>query len=373
MPPGKRLEISLAPPRGLILEGRIVTDSKAPTSLEGGQIFLDGWECPWSRTDGLGRFRLEGVPADGRTHKIEIFFSAHRAPALLWWPPPGAGPPGSVEIPLPPSFLLRGKVLLPGGGPAAGLTLTVMGRRLTSLGWTSWVIQTTTSSSGEWDLPVPPGKEGAVLLVQSEKGGPWGMLLTPPLQGKKSLELGEVRLPLGTRLSGRIRTPEGKGVSPARVELLPSPGNPVPGDLLARETPTAPDGSFLFLGVGKGIYILRARAPGRAGVRKTLRVGAFPETLDLTLPEGLQVRGLVLLPGGKGAPKARVSFEPLAEGWTPVVVLTDSKGRFLAPGVPPVPARVSVSWRKNGLSWSAGILFPGKKEGPLVLRLFREP
>ncbi len=199
------------------------------------------------------------------------------------------------------------------------------------------------------------------------------MALTPPLQGKECLETGALRLPLGTRLAGQVRGPDGKGIPGAQVSLLPPPGGPGPQDLLARRVFTSPEGIFLFQGVGRGRYLLQARAPGRAGVQRALQVGAAPLERKLTLPRGLTLRGKVLLPGGKPAPGARISFEPLAQGWTPMVVLADSKGRFLARGVPPVPSRVRAAWTKMGFNWSAVTYFPGKAGKALVLRLFREP
>ena len=372
--PGRKETLSPAPPGGLVLEGRLQPLPGRPAgSLAGGRIFLDGWEVPWIRTDREGRFRLDMVPPDGKAHRIEVALSPRSARPLLWWPLPGRDPSLPCRILLPGPFRIRGRLLLPSGEPAGNRELALLGRRLTELGWTPWLRRTRTSPEGTWSAPVPPGKEGAVLLVPSDRGGPWGMVLTPPLQGEGGLDLGKVALPLGTRLFGRVRTREGPPLPGARVSLLPSPGSPAPADLLARETPAAPDGSYLFQGVVKGVYLLRARAPGRAGIERRLRVGAAPLEVDLLLPAGLQVRGKILLPDGRGAPGARISFEPLAEGWTPVVVLADSKGRFLASGVPPVPARIRVSWKGKGRTWSAGTIFPGKAEGPLVLRLFREP
>ncbi len=373
LPPGKTLAITLAPPTGATLKGRILVDPPEDLKRQGRRFSVDGMEFPWTWVDGRGRFRMTGVPRDGKAHKIEVYLSPRRAPAVFWWPLPGSALAGPVEVRLPRPFLLKGKVLLPGGEPAAGRKLVLLGERLTSLGRTSWAGVTETGPSGGWEIAVPPEKERAVLLVLSPKGGPAGMVLTPPLQGKMCLDLGVLRLPLGTRLAGKVRSPGGKGISGAQVSLLPPPGSPGPSDLLERKVSTAPDGSFLFLGVAKGRYVLQARFPGRAGVRRPLRVGAAPLELDLPLPRGLVVPGEVLLPGGKPAPGARISFEPLAQGWTPVVVLADSKGRFLARGVPAVPCRVRAAWTRTGFHWSAVTVFPGKPQKALVLRLFREP
>ncbi|HHI68894.1 MAG TPA: hypothetical protein ENJ97_06160, partial [Planctomycetes bacterium] len=202
LPPGKGLAITLAPPAGATLEGRILVDP--PGDLKGHlrQFFVDGMEFTWTRIDGRGRFRMTGFPMDGKAHQIEIYTSPERAPALFWWPLPGSPNLGPLQVRIPRPFLLKGKILLPGGEPASGRKLVLLGDRLTSLGRTPWVEITETGPSGTWKIAVPPGKERAVLLVLSPMGGPSGMVLTPPLQGKGSLDLGALRLPLGTRLAG---------------------------------------------------------------------------------------------------------------------------------------------------------------------------
>ncbi len=368
--PGEERTLSPALGRGAVLEGRIL--DLPGRERERTRFYLDGRLLPWARASSSGVFRLTEIPPDGEAHRLDLVFPG-RPPALLWWAPSRPGQVRKVEIRPDPPFVLEGRLLLPGGEPAGNHPLAALGRKITPLGWTSWIVTGRTGKEGAWALPVPPGPQRAVLFVPSREGGPWGLLLTPPLTGKEKLDLGDLVLPLGTRLSGTLKGPDARALRRAEVELLPPRGSPVPEELLSRTTPPAPDGSFLFLGVGKGVHILRARAPGRAGIERRIRVGAAPVHLDLALPEGLVVEGRVRLQGGGAAPGARILLEPLALGWIPVVVLADSKGRFLARGVPPVPCRVTARWTRGGAVWSARTLYPGKGGGELDLRLFREP
>lgn len=136
-----------------------------------------------------------------------------------------------------------------------------------------------------------------------------------------------LRLNRGNTISGRILDLAGKGIGGARVLALKELGNPeadmeemlfglvdLPNmtNAVEAETESDPDGSYQLDGLKPEWYTVRALAAGYTS--KEIRdVPAPREKVDLKLPEGTLLTGVVLDAGGSGVANAEIRAFPHVE------------------------------------------------------------
>lgn len=363
--------LALRPDGGASLE-LLVEDPQEGTLLgPGGTLALDGHVLPWAALSEAGTCRISGVPADGVAHRLDLSLPG-REPLTYWWAPGRPEERARATLRPRPALLLRATLRDRAGLPAADLPVVAAGIRVTPMGREPFALAGRTDAAGALSLAVPPTGAPGVLLLLGE-GGPLGTLLTPPLEGPGPLELGALELPYHPPLQGRLLDLSLAEAAGAWVELLPAEGSPIDPGLLRRRVPVAPDGSFSFLGAANGPHLLRATAPERVGRERPLRLGPARELLEIALPRGRTLAGTVLFPGGKPAAGAQVRIQPLCQDLLPVLVSTDSEGRFRARGVPTGSVRVSAFLAHPGASWSVSVLSEAGPDEEVRLILFEEP
>jgi hypothetical protein len=163
------------------------------------------------------------------------------------------------------------------------------------------------------------------------------------LAREERLEL-EFTLDAGLTLRGRVVDPDGKPIYPAGVSLSCWPVRPGPS--VNQSDSVDERGEFELLGVTPGWIVLHAGWRGFHGVRLELgelTYGDSRDDLEIVLGLGNELGGIVRLPDGTPASRAKVKLTSAdSEEWENEA-RCDSAGRFLFRGLP--QGRVSVrSW-----------------------------
>jgi protocatechuate 3,4-dioxygenase beta subunit len=219
-----------------------------------------------------------------------------------------------------PPGIVAGRVLLPGGAPAAGAHVSLLGED---------TLTTIADGNGAYRLEgVEPGPQE--VYAEAETGRPVaaGLEVVP---GENRLDL--TLEPDGLHeVRGRVAGPDGEPVAGAEV---------IPGGAEAAPTATSEaDGSFV-LRLKDGEYRLTADREGYGPVDGHATVDGGPVAgVVLSLPRAGSIRGRLL----------GLSREALASAWVEVRVLTasttrssrvDLQGTYLLDGVPPGAWKVS--------------------------------
>jgi carboxypeptidase family protein len=207
----------------------------------------------------------------------------------------------------------------------------------------AWPPRCFTDSRGafEWlSFPIEFAREeaGAHYVLTAEEAGHCPALvhrveeLPPDADGVIHVDL---VLSEGTTLKGSVRGPTGAPASGAMVEarLLHQSGAPVCVSFEKRVV-TDEAGSFTLRGLDRARHRLEVEMDGCAPLCRELDLGAgAPDSLDLELEPGVDLRGRVVDRAGAPISGARISAfvrEPLVSR----TVQTDEDGRFEVRGLP---------------------------------------
>lgn len=240
---------------------------------------------------------------------------------------------------------LRGRLVLDGGKPAAGVTVAAVPhetpheaarRQARGQAEPAALAQVTSGADGAFVLALPsePGKARDVVF-QTRGAGTIPSRSLDVYSTAEAEDVGEIPLVKGQALAGKVVGPSGKPVPGAVVTLHPA-RRPRDSDaagslLLPVRVTTGGDGTFRFDAAGPGPNRLTVEAAGLAPLSRTgVRPGALHR--PLALAEGVAMIGRVLRPGRKGAaPGALVRVEGSGTtGW----VEAKEDGSFSIPAAP---------------------------------------
>lgn len=145
----------------------------------------------------------------------------------------------------------------------------------------------------------------------------------------------EFALDAGLTLRGRVVDPEGKPIYPAGVQLSCWPVRP--GPAVNQSGSVDERGEFELLGVPPGWIVLHSSWRGFHSVRLELgelKPGDSRDDLEIVLGVGNELGGIVRLPDGTPAPRAKVKLTSAqGEDWENEV-RCDPEGRFRFRGLP---------------------------------------
>lgn len=231
---------------------------------------------------------------------------------------------------------LRGRVLDAYGEPVAGALVGEVGSDR----------PTRTGRDGRFELGVARGPASAELLVLARDQTP--LLTRHDVPAAALHELGDLQLPRGGALHGRITDAAGNGLPGAVATLHAVAAAPAGFDrdrLLAPQVADA-HGAFAFEHLAPGAYRVRASANGWQTARSAplaVRDGEPTDAPPLVLAPGHELRGIVLGPAGEplAAASVRVRLRsPQARFDDGVETAAD--GRFVCAALPPGALQVSI-------------------------------
>jgi thiol-disulfide isomerase/thioredoxin len=234
---------------------------------------------------------------------------------------------------------VRGLVLDQHGKPVGGATVVIRASKgypgspqRIDLDFAS----TTADASGRWSFPNVPkrGVEIGLTAYHHSCLGDRNFYHPEPFKPESALRDGSavLRLDRGTLVEGTVVGPDGKPVPGA--EVLYGEGSRRAANLIPALKADARGG--FSLGIKPGVATsLTIQHPGYGPVRQSLRVGAEPRRLTVTLPPGRTIRGRLVDRAGKPL-RGRLEVTSWRGSETlQKELLTDADGRFIwddAPG-----------------------------------------
>ncbi|OIV35358.1 hypothetical protein BIV57_22190 [Mangrovactinospora gilvigrisea] len=220
-----------------------------------------------------------------------------------------------------PDRAVRGIVAEPDGRPLAHAVLTLVGAGGRQAG------RTATRADGHYELPVDA--LGSYVLIASAPGHrPQALALTV---GTASVEL-DVRLGGTVGLTGTVRRAGSAGTAVPNATALLTDAR---GEVVATAT-TDEDGVYRFGRLLPGAYTLAVSAEGMrpAALAVQLDGGAEPTELDVELPAGAVLRGIVRTRSGRPVEDARVTLMN-AGGDVLASMITGADGLYRFEDLPP--------------------------------------
>lgn len=231
-------------------------------------------------SDEEGWVRLTNV---SRTGRLELRLEA---PGHLPTPHLLVPPHGSVrEVVLPRGAVLRGRLVDSAGDP-------VPGGRIKIEDCDTWE-QSSTRTDASFELLLVPGRTYEVVFSSPTTDATRRSV--PALAAGEVIELGDVGLPAGRTLRGRlVAAADGRPLAGARLWTPRQAEDPLASwvrrDLV--EARSAADGTFVLRGLPEWPAALRVEAPGMAPLRRSLQFP--PDELDLDLGDLEVESGLIL-------------------------------------------------------------------------------
>ena len=341
------VELRLGP--GAALTGRVLDRERRPVA--GAGVSLGGESMRFAhhslsdRTDGEGRYRLEGLTPG---HVV-----------LIASPGPGSGPatraearlePGENEIDLllPPGHEVSGSVLGPGGEPVAGASVSLRERGAFHVA--------VTGADGEFRFEgVPDGLYRAVAEAPGFGGSEaWQVAVDgAPVSGL------ELRLGKTAAVSGRVVGAAAAALVSARVHASRLLGE-------TRSVPVDGDGRYRLDGLAPGEWSLSAAVPDHRQRAERVVLAADEErTLDLEVGSGFTLSGRIVR-DSVTVGEARVLLSHELEDGSSGSSVRDSPGAFRFSGLE--AGRYAVEATSGGELARAEVLLDGDQELLLELR-----
>lgn len=260
-------------------------------------------------------------------------------------------PASDVEIRIPAGGTIRGRVLEKGtkkpvtdfrAGPSGERRGAGMRMIMPS------ILQPFRSEDGSFELMNVP--VGQTEIVAEAAGYVTATAQVSVEEGKVSEEV-TILLEAGTRVFGRVTSPEGTPLSGASVSLVVDADETVP--MIARRSSTATtdaNGEYTLAGIEPGERSFRAAHESWPLLVKEANVSGRELRLDLQFPRGTDVTGSVVREGGAPVAGAMVSASTALQEGTSKAATTDANGNFRIEGL--TPGRYNFFVRAEGISES---------------------
>jgi protocatechuate 3,4-dioxygenase beta subunit len=256
-------------------------------------------------------------------------------------------PASNVEIKIPAGGTVRGRVLEKGSKkPVTDFRVGPSGERrgagMRMIGPTN--LQPIRSDDGSFELmnvPVGPTE------IVAEAAGYVTATTTATVEEGKATEEITILLEPGTRVFGRVSSPEGTPLTGASVSLVSGEDDALP--MIARRSATATtdaNGEYTISGVAPGARSFRATHESYPLVTKDANVSGREQRLDLQFPRGTDVTGVVVREGGSPVAGAQVAASTTQQGAGGKAATTDANGNFRIEGL--TPGRYNFSVRSEG-------------------------
>jgi RNA polymerase sigma factor (sigma-70 family) len=280
-PDAEPVELVLRPARNVA--GRVLqVDGRPAAELTvRAQAAASRWE---GRTDGAGRFRLEGVLFHELTLTVvDAHGRAHQQPMLA-----ADADASALQIVLPPTVELRGRLVGPDGNGLHGFLV-----KCVDAGADDRVA--TTGERGEFELPADQARTAQLAVFApfaAAAADPLAVFAVTP--GQPALLTLEAQAMPRAAVTGRVVDERGAPIVGADVTLWAEPGDEAP-----RSTRTAADGTFALRHLAAAAVALRieASAEVRAIVRR-FRTEAG-DLGDVVLTPSAQLRIRAVHPNGE--------------------------------------------------------------------------
>ncbi|HSN69102.1 MAG TPA: carboxypeptidase regulatory-like domain-containing protein, partial [Thermoanaerobaculia bacterium] len=257
-------------------------------------------------------------------------------------------PSSNVEIRIPPGGTIRGRVLEKGTKkPITDFRVGPSGeRRGTGMRMiTPPSLMPFRSEDGSFELtnvPVGPTE------IAAEAGGYVSATANANVEEGKPADI-TILLEAGTRVFGRVTSPEGTPLAGASVSLVANEDEIV-AMVTRRSTMATTDanGEYTIAGIGAGERSFRATHESYPALVKDANVSGSELRLDLQFPRGADVTGIVVRDSGEPVAGAAVSASTALQGATSKATTTDSNGNFRIEGL--TPGRYTFFARTEGAS-----------------------
>jgi large repetitive protein len=305
-------------------------------------------------TDAEGRFELTGLRAI--FGEIKLHARAGGYGRLNQTTTNGAKNEERL-IELLPAQTVIGTVLFGNGNPASGAYVAAVAsdyiRGTQQVDWQS----TLSGAEGHFEIhDVRPDLQHT-LQVQKQGSGSLIYEFPDPIKGQMKVDLGVIYLPPAAWISGRVHDEAGVGVPGLEMDLTGwnedrgKFGRPVDDGvdsyLMPTKSRTDDLGRFRFPDLAQGSYTLEISRAGKQQIEPMLigvATGKGSEGLEIMIPNGEVIAGVVLGPDGSPFPGARVNLkadEMSDGGYTSIE--TDKNGHFQFDGVTSGTYRVKAS------------------------------
>jgi hypothetical protein len=312
-----RVEVALS--RGRTLTGH-VTDAETGTPIAGARVGMGWWNGQAVTTDASGAYALHGWTGGG-VREISVHAEGYgQAKAIV-------GAASVVDVALVRGDTVVGRVVGPDRAPVGDAVVAVVGSAIRGREQVTSRAEGTTSPDGRFALGALRRDLPHTLVVMSAGYGRTLVDFDPRAGGPGEIDLGDVVLPLGRTILGRVLRHDGTPVAGAHLELTGA--NPDRGRLRSggaaiedvrygrtEEATAAADGRFAFADLAPGTYGIEAWTPGMTSRHATVRVGSEedPEPVDIRFLPGRTIRVVVVDDEGRPVPSAYVF---VAEGSGP--------------------------------------------------------
>ena len=225
----------------------------------------------------------------------------------------------------------------------------------------STVGETKTDEAGRFKITLE--KPGALSAIRVLTPGLPEARLAGPYDSADTTDVGDLRLPGASKLSGRVSDDGGKPVAGARVLALSAAGGFQDGEALyLSEAKTGADGSFSMADAPDGARVLSARAAGLVPLTR-FSLEAHAEE-RLVMQRGGVLRGTLADAAGKPVAGAIVVCEEVAGR-------TDASGAFRLTGVPYGSRTVETVWKEDLAARKETVKVPRDAETEVSLKLAR--
>ena len=257
-------------------------------------------------TDETGRYEVEGVQPG--TFQVHVQGEDGGASTVKFGSFGSGETSATRDIDLG-SAIIKGSVTNEDGKPLSPAWVTIEDAEEDEGNWARIKAQATTSSDGSF---IAKGLPAGRYKIRVQQGNYAQQILEPaPLGDGATLDLGRIKLRLGTSLTGRVVDDTGAPVEDVTISLKDTKGRPV---MLWSMSTTGSDGRYTLQGVEPGSYLVRFEAKGYAPDERPVDLPEAGTTADGRLTRGGTLRVVVRDDSGRALPEARVA-------------LLDAKGR----------------------------------------------
>ena len=278
-------------------------------------------------TDAEGKFEINGLAPGG--YRITFFKQEELIDRTM-----DVEAPGDIDLELPPTGTLRGRVIDAATGESIReFVYSIEAPR----GGRSGIHRGETTADGAFTVEIPAGAYRVIAAAQN-------FTASEPVEVRVvENETTAVDLPLGrgATVMGRVTDDDGVPVAGANVMVISADFERMRRAARAgpSQTRTAEDGTFTATGIMPGDAQLTVRKEGYVVYRKTIEAEGTL-SLDVTVTRGLSIQGIVTR-GGKPVAGAQVGAASAAVGGEHQSATTDDDGRFTLSGL--IAARYTVS------------------------------